>query len=414
MSLSPPYLALSYRWGLNPKLLLLKSTLADFRKGKPINQLPKTFFELVQIARHFSVKYVWIDALCIIQDSKEDWDAEASTMRMVYANSKCTIAASSSLDANGRLFRSRENGIARAPYVTLSLIANGQQQRQQQLYIIEKDYWCKSLRAGPLYKRGWVFQERYLSHHLLHFTDNQIIFECLTGAKCEAFPNGLLYYTPDKDLDALWQYSITKRLATSIDCPIPKSVYLLWRNLIKEYSAYSFIYVTDKLPAFSGIAKLFQEVTGDEYIAGLWKSNILEGLDWCVYDLRPELCQIYHAPSWSWTSVEGPFKPSFLGLSSRQFVTLVHMEVSPCGMDPTGAVIGGHITLEGVLTRARKLYTRDTGESLLIVGSNYMSVRIYLDKISIAIQDGQLFDCLTLNIETSSGGGIQNNPEYLS
>ncbi len=72
-----PYLTLSYRWGSQPKLLLLSSTIEQFRKGQSIETLPRTFRDLIVVARLLSIRYIWIDALCIIQDSKEDWETEA-------------------------------------------------------------------------------------------------------------------------------------------------------------------------------------------------------------------------------------------------------------------------------------------------------------------------------------------------
>lgn len=80
-----PYLALSYRWGENPQLKLTSSTLEQFRSGRLIQELPRTFRDLVMVARLLSVRYVWIDALCIMQDSKEDWETEALTMCKVYS-----------------------------------------------------------------------------------------------------------------------------------------------------------------------------------------------------------------------------------------------------------------------------------------------------------------------------------------
>ncbi|KAH7237063.1 uncharacterized protein BKA55DRAFT_134618 [Fusarium redolens] len=69
---TPDYMTLSYRWAKNPSIVLLSSNLEDFRRGAPISRLPKTFREAITVARRFSVKYMWIDSLCIIQDSLED------------------------------------------------------------------------------------------------------------------------------------------------------------------------------------------------------------------------------------------------------------------------------------------------------------------------------------------------------
>jgi hypothetical protein len=66
----PPasYLTLSYRWSPNPQIRLLSSNLVSFQQGQPIADLPILFRDVIQISREFSIRYVWIDALCIIQD----------------------------------------------------------------------------------------------------------------------------------------------------------------------------------------------------------------------------------------------------------------------------------------------------------------------------------------------------------
>ena len=114
------YMTLSYRWGQNPTLLLLGSNIDSFRAGRSIRDLPLTFREFFTVARRFSINYVWIDALCIIQDSEKDWEAEAPAMRDVYANSACNVAASASCNPEGGLFRTREPDSKNPP---ISLLA---------------------------------------------------------------------------------------------------------------------------------------------------------------------------------------------------------------------------------------------------------------------------------------------------
>ncbi|PQE06307.1 HET domain pin-c2 protein [Rutstroemia sp. NJR-2017a BVV2] len=71
--------------------------------------LPTTFRDLIILARNLGVPYIWIDSLCIIQDSPEDWEREASLMGRVYSSAFCTIAAAASADGNGGLFIERNH-----------------------------------------------------------------------------------------------------------------------------------------------------------------------------------------------------------------------------------------------------------------------------------------------------------------
>jgi hypothetical protein len=72
-----------------------------------MNCLPKTFQDAIEINRHLKVRYLWIDALCIIQPTADDigdWEEEIPLKGKVYRNSTCTIAASGAQTSNGGCF----------------------------------------------------------------------------------------------------------------------------------------------------------------------------------------------------------------------------------------------------------------------------------------------------------------------
>ena len=94
------YATLSYCWGKISFLTLRKTNQNVLRQGLPDAALPKTHRHAVQIARVLGLKYLWIDSLCIIQDSPSDWQYQALTMHDVFRNSACTIAAQWGIDAD--------------------------------------------------------------------------------------------------------------------------------------------------------------------------------------------------------------------------------------------------------------------------------------------------------------------------
>jgi hypothetical protein len=102
----PLYITLSYRWGSEEDFKLTEENLQSGFHGH-IKDLPQTFRDAVLVARLLSVQFLWIDRLCIVQNSKTDWDRESVEMRRVYANSSCNIAASASTSPKGGLFRTR-------------------------------------------------------------------------------------------------------------------------------------------------------------------------------------------------------------------------------------------------------------------------------------------------------------------
>jgi hypothetical protein len=76
-------------------------------KGLKFDDLARTFQDAVVITRHLGIRYLWIDTLCIMQDSKEDWAAEGCRMGKIYENSACTIAAAAVNNPHDGCFSSR-------------------------------------------------------------------------------------------------------------------------------------------------------------------------------------------------------------------------------------------------------------------------------------------------------------------
>lgn len=105
---------LSHCWGPSQPLKLLTSNIESMRQEIPIASLPRTFQHAVIVASHLGLEYLWIDSLCIIQDSTQDWLQELGLMEDVYTNSICNIAASHSSDGHGGLFRKRNPHLAKA------------------------------------------------------------------------------------------------------------------------------------------------------------------------------------------------------------------------------------------------------------------------------------------------------------
>ena len=108
---------------------------------------------------------------------------------------------------------------------------------------------------------------------------------------------------------------------------MPLSLLTSWTHLVKTYSGCAFTNPSDKLFAFSGIAKLFQDYTKDVYIAGMWKSRLTEMMGWYVDAPQPVLVSTYRAPSWSWASIDGPVrdpKPARLQKSYPSFRRPIH------------------------------------------------------------------------------------------
>ncbi|KAH7351176.1 heterokaryon incompatibility protein-domain-containing protein [Rhexocercosporidium sp. MPI-PUGE-AT-0058] len=105
------YLSLSHCWGGKVPLSLCHGSLVGMREEISYGDLPKTFQHALIVTRQLNFRYVWIDSLCIIQDSHEDWVKESDRMRQVYSNSFCNIAASAAENSSEGLFFDRYPGL---------------------------------------------------------------------------------------------------------------------------------------------------------------------------------------------------------------------------------------------------------------------------------------------------------------
>lgn len=109
------YMTLSHRWGPTQFITTTRDTLEQRIAGITLSDLSETFKDAVSLTRKLGIRYLWIDSLCIIQKDKEDWEREAGKMGSVYFQSFLNVAATSSADGNGGLFKKRLVLIADVP-----------------------------------------------------------------------------------------------------------------------------------------------------------------------------------------------------------------------------------------------------------------------------------------------------------
>ncbi|AEO69831.1 uncharacterized protein THITE_2021069, partial [Thermothielavioides terrestris NRRL 8126] len=90
----PTYTTLSYRWGKPASMhTTTKANLAASMQGLNFESLPLTFQHAILVSRAIGIVYIWIDALCIVQDDEEDKAREISRMDLIYSTSFCVISA---------------------------------------------------------------------------------------------------------------------------------------------------------------------------------------------------------------------------------------------------------------------------------------------------------------------------------
>lgn len=281
------YVALSHCWGKVHLLRLLASTEAELRAGYPISQLPKTFREAIKVSRWLDYRYIWIDSLCIIQDSAQDWQIESQTMKRVYGQGAITIAAANASDSTKGLFMERDPNSIIPPIVPCSW-QDSWGEATQPCCVIDMGLRTDNVEHSNLAKRCWTVQERVLSPRLLSFGKTQMFYQCLEDEACESFPLAL----PD--------YMLPIKTPQLHD--LHNEPQKTWYSIVNTYSTAKLTKDSDKLVAIAGVAEAMQERLRHRYVAGLWEGNLLTELLWSAIQAdepRPNPCI---APTWSWLS----------------------------------------------------------------------------------------------------------------
>ncbi|KAI1803147.1 HET-domain-containing protein [Daldinia bambusicola] len=360
------YAAMSYRWGEKPldkTLRLLKLTSAWLEKPNPIHCLPKTFRDAMHIAHRFGVEYLWIDRLCIYQDSCEDWRREAGTMQDVYRNALFCISALGAENDEGGCFFAREPSLI-APSA-VDIYGNGELFRAE----LEDAAWGATFHDEPLIHRGWVLQERLMAPRTIYFGSKQVFWECAESHACETHPNGFGGFRPacnssvkeqHEKLDDI-DYLPLSRLLIAVPTAPCKTRHLLtriladWSAVISLYSNTKLTLPRDKLVAVSGLAKDTRKALQHlkpgkhKYLAGLWGDHLIETLCWYVRVGTPAVRPgSYRAPSWSWASLDGYLNiPNTFVEEVVELSTIFSDDIEFIGPDDTGEVASGILVLHG-------------------------------------------------------------------
>ncbi|KAK3302752.1 heterokaryon incompatibility protein-domain-containing protein [Chaetomium strumarium] len=106
--ISGRYATLSYCWGGYQGCRTLKANLEERCARIRYSELPALFQQAITVTRGLRIRYLWIDALCIVQDDAEDWKYEAARMADVYWNGACRLAVTHCQNPTESFFPPRE------------------------------------------------------------------------------------------------------------------------------------------------------------------------------------------------------------------------------------------------------------------------------------------------------------------
>lgn len=366
------YIALSYCWGGHLPLRSTTSNISEMKSGISCDELPRVFRDVVYVAWMLEVQYVWIDSLCIIQDDKDDWEIEASKMAEYYSQAYLVVACSTSPNPTVSFLAPRDSywlpinlkftdkaeashdvkfqRLRRLRYMTYTAMDHNKDK------VHEHDF-------GLLSKRAWVWQENALAARIVHYTSHGLVFECKgdSGVYCEEMPDTPLPLDWIRSLP----YSFVDHSGDS---------YKQWHELVKTYSSRELTFHADKLPAIGGAAAQMSKIIDSNYLAGLWRKNLLNDLLWNAdtwgiektgaFTQPPPTPLDNGSPSWSWASLNGRISYKFVDepySTSHEFATVRDFQVETSKHSEFGQCRGGYIVLSAPTLRARVSATIPTG-----------------------------------------------------
>ena len=310
------YVVLSYTWG-GVKMNMMdpvwnnKTGVLDLKPA--FDKLPKTIRDAIDVVQGLGERYLWIDAVCINQQSNSDKNEQVAQMDRIYSSSILTIVAAAGSNANAGLPGLQES--SRIPFQLTEKVGS---------YILRtalpSNHRIGIIDSAPWNQRGWTYQERLLSRRCLIFTFHQVYFQCRSGIRSEdtaqmklqvpATTKGQISWLSPPKLER-----IRKFLSLS-----PFAEFLL------EYTTRKFSYQSDVLKASMAVLKLFSYIYQSPILWGLPERAFERALLWDYdYSYRTpapaRLQRRKEFPSWSWASWPGQVVYNSDTLTYRSVVT---------------------------------------------------------------------------------------------
>lgn len=301
------YVTLSHCWGSKLPFTSQSQNIEQLAQGFEMGALPPSFQDAVTITRALGFTYLWIDALCIIQDDPEDWARESAAMTQVYHDATLMISASAASDSSCGILKRTD--VFRSPTFGTDNSFLWQSPHTEGCIGAEE----------PLGRRAWAFQEGAMAKRILSFGGQQMLWDCNACKYTESYGTTPFNHPPyvlrpvydpltrGDFLELMRHKSPDVRRINSKRNPLHLRL-AHWYDCVRGYAHLELTYASDKLPALSGLAHGLRVPELGEYLAGLWEVDIFRGMCWfyCVggFEFKQEYT-CYVAPSWSCMRARG-------------------------------------------------------------------------------------------------------------
>jgi hypothetical protein len=257
-----------------------------------------------------------------------------------------------------------------------------------------------------------VFQERFLSRRVLHFTQTQVYWECCEDYANELYPAGFRKKTTKRGARPVARCGRKLSFFDMIDnLNKPRSLpfvtqkflpearrYMFWKEIISWYTQKSLTFHSDRLPALSGIAKHLASIVGSstsQYLAGIWRDPLMIAqLAWYTHSpSTPFSVPPSGTPTWSWAITNQPvvFSPFLENNASVNKVvvrslpgewigrtcSIIEARTTLATEDPTGPVRNGYLLVRGHMNRISL-----GADERYYVGGTRVDIKLYFDRPS--------------------------------
>jgi len=387
-----PYTILSYCWG-GPQTFATNSASLEARKsGFTLSDLPRTLQDAVEVSQSIGIHHLWIDSMCIVQDSADDKATEIPQMAAYYNQAYLTICASGSTCDSGFLddrnickvhgdtnpfsvdlvpmghvhYQTEGSGLRSLLKAARSLSRSGTNSRpgfadeeavftnvaaplgtllKSTVFVRAQPEYAPS--HEPISTRAWTLQERVLSTRTIFFSPFHAVWESPTQWTSAG---GTHVWQDDHRESSL--HNLRKFLVKDSPSPTTNETWSLWYDAVEDFTARDMSVPSDKFPAISALARTFGDRTSGEYLAGLWKQDLPRGLLWTTHPIpTPKRADEWRAPSWSWASVDN--EVSWRGLppaNAIQLASVQRCEVVPKNQDDLfGEISSATLEIVGVV-----------------------------------------------------------------
>ncbi|KAF2829540.1 HET-domain-containing protein [Ophiobolus disseminans] len=273
------YLTLSYCWGKAPqRVILLKDDLPVWEAtGLPFDDLSKTIQDAIVFTRKLYFRYLWVDALCIIQNDNDDKNKEFAVMGDIYKKSALTLAAAAGSTADTGLF------VRRDPLGRWPCPVYREPNPKGDDIVMFAQLPTESIVETALDSRGWVFQEDMLATRTLKFCSDGLRWSCASFWMSEPTPSLQLHPSARPHTtfrEWLHQPNWKPNWHSALD--MQRHFFEDWYEAVASYTDRELTHASDKLPALAGLAQSMRSLKGCTYLQGLWEEDLEYGLLWYV------------------------------------------------------------------------------------------------------------------------------------